>query len=285
MSILTCPTISTEGESDFRNVIKHAYARGKGADIIFILGTTGGFYILPNSDKKGLVDIAVDEVRKLIQGNGKPLELAIGVTGNNLDETVELAQYAEEKGADYAVLMPLYFSPKATDTVMTVVDETKTIKLILYNHPGKSEGRNIGLDEWQSLSLHERIPKLKDSSGDSDRARSYGTANGELHIGDEILGLSVPSNGIVAGSSNILPIAWARAARDKKSHVSMLLRGFQKVYASNPIGAFHYVLHKMHVISSDKPLDSSLGITIKLRREVDKLMKDDNFTSLYTMGF
>src|SRR3989338_2739547 len=94
---LACPVISTDSETDFRKVINHVVAQGYGANIIFILGTTGEFHKLSIADKKGLVDIAVDELAKQKKGLRKtdlPLELAVGVTGENTEETIELALYA-----------------------------------------------------------------------------------------------------------------------------------------------------------------------------------------------
>jgi dihydrodipicolinate synthase/N-acetylneuraminate lyase len=285
MSILTCPVISTEDEADFRSVLRHVYSRGNGADIIFILGTTGGFYVLSICDKRRLVDIAVDEVGKLKEESNKHLELAVGVTGNDFDETVKLAQYAEEKGADYAVLMPLYIDSDATTTAVGVVDKTTTIRWILYNHPLITNRRNIKPYEWESLSLHERIQKLKDSSGDPGRADSYRKGYGELHIGDEILGLEIPCDGIVAGSSNVLSAVWARAARRDNEDIPSKLTRFQKVYAENPVGSFHYMLCKLGVISSNEPVDSGLKVDSELKKDLDELMDRDDFKELYALNF
>lgn len=313
---LICPIISPDNESDLRKVIRHVFHEGYGANVIFTLGTTGEFYVHTLEDKMRIIDIVAEEVSRLKEKNitnpislthlDKSLELAVGVTGENLTDTIELANYARDKGADYAVLMPVYYTRTkrgkftrigVSRNVEEVIKNTpernnRDISFILYDHPGITNGLSIRTATWKKLARNSRIVAIKTSSTDYSRVEDYKQAahgNARVYVGDEILGLEVISDGIVAGSSNVLPAAWSGAARRSsdpesertKKIIAYKLQRFQKEYSKNGIGAFFYMLNKLGIISSAKVTDPSLNPSDGLKRKLDQLMRDKDFENLF----
>lgn len=304
------PVISTEKEEDFRNVIRHTVANGNGANIVFILGTTGEFYAIPLDHKKFLIDIAIDEMTKLkrdIKNPIKPLELTVGITGEDLDETLDLAQYvngyAKEGKVDYAILMPGYITrtqsgeftrrgiPKNVNAVLEKADE---IKLILYTHSGMTDNKNMRTTTWKRLATNQRIPYLKVSATTDKRVRNYQRAahgNAKVLVGDADLALRIPSDGGVIGDGNILPVAWGIALR--RNHDMDILEGdladqllaFREVYIENAIGSFKYILTEKGVISSLETFDPNLQVSGNLKTKLDQLLKYNKFNEVYKLNF
>lgn len=315
---LICPVVSTEQEDDFRNVIEHAIAQGKGANIIFALGLTGEFYVLTQQDKKDLANIAVDEVKKQIKlikedpnfdprGTSLP-KIAIGITGDNMDETTELAGYAEDLGADYGVLLPIYITRKksnnfsrrgVTENVKEVLKNTNTLEIMLYNNPHITSNKNICTATWKKLSNKKRFNKqsriyaLKDSSGKPKRLFNYRRAaagNAKVYAGDEKIGLTSPGDGVVAGSSNVLPVAWsigvttATGISIPKGSLTHTIYELSKKYSANPIGAFKYMLSQLGVISSHKTFDNNLRLNQTQTTIIDDLLRSQDFQLAYGLN-
>jgi len=313
---LVCPVESVEDEADFRNIIRYSIANGSGANIVFALGTTGEFYAIPFNDKRSFIDIAVDEIAQnkdvvmvdTLSGipTGKSLELAIGVTGENLDETVELAQYAEEKEADYIVLLPGYITRKddgsftrrgITDNVQTVLDETNNVRVMIYNNPEITGDKNVRTETWKKLAKDPRIVAMKDSSGEDKRLSDYQNGahgNALVYTGREVLGLDVLSDGVVAGSSGVLPAAWSVAVSGNYESLSLKstrhilklkLKRFKHSYAANPIGAFKHMLKELGVISDSTMFDPNLEVSEEQERSLDALLADSDFQNIVSWGF
>lgn len=318
----TCPIVTPQDIEQIRKVIRHAVERGEGANRLLVLGTTGEDEAFSVDQCKRITDIAVDEVRRLREEiaakdaladhdrtkmhtmfhiTGKRLELAIGVSRIDFDETVELARYVHEAGADYAVLMPVYITRRnahctrrgSTDSALEVVRQADRTLFWMYNAPFRTDGKNWPTHSWKELAEEQRVLGLKDSSGDPIRYMHYVEAahgNADVDIGSEVLGLEIPAIGVVSGSSNVLAPAWRAAVqRDytediRGAYLAGILAGFQKVYAINPIGAFMYMLHKLEIISSPDTNLPRNNADDDLRRGLDALMMTSDFKKIYACG-
>ena len=85
-----------------RNVWEHLIKGG--IDGIVIMGSTGEFFSMSMEAKKELIDLATDYINKRVK-------LYIGTSCMTIEETVELSNYALEKGADAVMIIgPYYFS-------------------------------------------------------------------------------------------------------------------------------------------------------------------------------
>jgi dihydrodipicolinate synthase/N-acetylneuraminate lyase len=116
-----------------RRVIRHVVQNGYGADVIFGVGTTGEWNRIANAERRRIMEIEVDEVRRINAsliaecgmkdvsqlGNPQPesphsafriphlVEAWMGVNGSTRAEILDNLDAAIQLGADAAVIAPL----------------------------------------------------------------------------------------------------------------------------------------------------------------------------------
>jgi dihydrodipicolinate synthase/N-acetylneuraminate lyase len=116
-----------------RRVIRHVVQNGYGADIVFGVGTTGEWNRIANAERRRIMEIEVDEVRRINAmrnaecgmrdvsrpGNPHPesphsafriphsVEAWVGVNGSTRAEILDNLDAAIQLGADAAVIAPL----------------------------------------------------------------------------------------------------------------------------------------------------------------------------------
>ncbi|MFN0110215.1 MAG: dihydrodipicolinate synthase family protein [Blastocatellia bacterium] len=94
-----------------RRVFRHLVQHGHGADVIFGVGTTGEWNRLANPERQRIMEIQVDEVRRinaeLQSANSQSVESWFGVNGKTCAEVLENMDTAIQLGADAAVIAPL----------------------------------------------------------------------------------------------------------------------------------------------------------------------------------
>ena len=98
-------------DEDQRRLVRFLIGGGRGADVIFAMGTTGEWNRLSAAWRQRVIRVCVEEVRKqnaaLELGPGEAVETWVGVTAPTTAETLETIELALEVGADAAVLAPL----------------------------------------------------------------------------------------------------------------------------------------------------------------------------------
>lgn len=132
-----------------------------GVDGIFVLGTTGEFYALSESEKQAVVAGAVAHV-----GGRKPVFAGTGA--ETTGEVVRLTQMAErERVAGVSVLTPYYLKPSQAELLdhFRRVAESTSLPVVLYNNPVPT-GVSIDPDTVARLAELPNIVGIKDSSGD-----------------------------------------------------------------------------------------------------------------------
>jgi dihydrodipicolinate synthase/N-acetylneuraminate lyase len=116
-----------------RRVIRHVVQNGYGADVVFGVGTTGEWNRIANAERRRIMEIEVDEVRRINAmliaecgmkgvsqpGNPQPesphsafriphlVEAWVGVNGSTRAEILDNLDAAIQLGADAAVIAPL----------------------------------------------------------------------------------------------------------------------------------------------------------------------------------
>lgn len=108
-------TILDEGgrllDADQRRLLRYLVQSGFGADVLFILGTTGEWNRIPMEHRERLIVAALDERRTInehLRRLGRPpIEVWVGVTGRTRAETRVGLERALELGADAGVIAPL----------------------------------------------------------------------------------------------------------------------------------------------------------------------------------
>ncbi|MEO1614643.1 MAG: dihydrodipicolinate synthase family protein [Planctomycetota bacterium] len=149
-------TLDVEG---LQALLEHVITGGVSG--VFILGTTGEAPSLSYRLRRQMIQETVRFV-----GNRVPV--LVGVTDTAFVESVALAEYAAECGADAAVLTtPYYFPAGQTELTAYVRNITPLIPLplMLYNMPGLTKVW-FEIETLRTLSQIPSIIGVKDSSGD-----------------------------------------------------------------------------------------------------------------------
>ncbi len=141
---------------------------GSGLNGLLILGSLGEFYSFSLDEKKELVDLAV------AAASGR-CQVIVGVGTTSLQDTLELAHYAEKAGADALnVVSPYYFAPSETAMVEyfgRIADAVK-LPIQLYNFPARV-GADISAKVLTNLAgKHENIVSIKDTVDNISHTRA-----------------------------------------------------------------------------------------------------------------
>jgi len=135
---------------------------GKGVHGIFVLGTTGEFYALDDSEKQAVAAAAVEHCR------GRSPVYA-GTGAESLREVLRLTKMAEREGVQgVSVITPYFIKPTQAELVdhFRAVAESTSLDVILYNNPATCGGVSIEPDTVARLAEVPNIIGIKDSSGD-----------------------------------------------------------------------------------------------------------------------
>lgn len=134
----------------------------RGVDGIFVLGTTGEFYALDESEKQAVTAAAVAHV-------GKRSPVYVGTGAETTREVVRLTRMAEKEGAaGVSVITPYFIKPTQAELVdhFKRVAECTRLPVVLYNNPATCGGVSIEPDTCAKLAQVPNIVGIKDSSGD-----------------------------------------------------------------------------------------------------------------------
>jgi dihydrodipicolinate synthase/N-acetylneuraminate lyase len=114
---LNVPTITVLDDAgrvmieEQRRVFRHVVQNGRGADVIFGVGTTGEWNRLANKERRLLMGIEIEEVQQintaLTAQAVAPVEAWVGVNGKTRAEILSNLDLAIQLGADAAVIAPL----------------------------------------------------------------------------------------------------------------------------------------------------------------------------------
>jgi dihydrodipicolinate synthase/N-acetylneuraminate lyase len=145
-------------EDEQRRVFRYAAQDGRGADIIFGVGTNGEWNRIPNSERQRLIWIETDEVRRinsrLATPAAQPIEAWVGVTGTTRKETLANLEVALDAGADAAVIAPL--SIKDLGDIITFFQRDVSD---LFDHKGA--WLPLYLYDNADIALNPRIPHIR----------------------------------------------------------------------------------------------------------------------------
>ena len=202
-------------ERIYQNLIEN------GMDGILILGSIGEFYAIGLEEKKQLIDRAVSAV------DGQ-VPLYVGTGHMEIDECVNLSNYALRKGARAVVVISPYYMNLPDSAILNFYGQVaRNIQgdMILYNFPART-GYDLRPDlVWKLAGNYQNIIGLKDTVGDMAHTRAMiqkvkkDFPNFQIYSGfDEFFGHNALSggDGCIAGLSNFAPevaAGYARAAR------------------------------------------------------------------------
>ena len=255
-------------EEQQRRLVRFSIQNGRGADVLFAVGTTGEWDRMDNPRRQQAAGIITDECRRC-SPPGNPVEAWIGITGHTCAETLENLEFAISVNADAAVIAPL--SIRDLDDPVTFVRTEmggvfqrvgRMIPVFLYDNadiaaPGKPEHlRTADVKEMSRLDYIRgiKVTASKAVLGNYTRAASHfklahefaiyagnphlifdlfepphGIAGTVHHYWNRYLTQHSLPYGIVAGPANPMPREWRRAWEVCRAQDAALMRGYQAV--------------------------------------------------------
>jgi len=191
-----------------------AYLEKGGVAGLVPCGSTGESATLSFDEHKKLVEITVDAAS---------VPVIAGTGSNNTAEAVELTRYAQDTGADAALLIvPYYNKPMKSGLIkhFSAIAQACEIPLILYNIPGRT---GINMDpETISTLAHEysNVAGVKEASANFTQISNIIEITRGLEFsvisGDD--GLTLPmmalgATGVISVTADILPKQMGRLAQ------------------------------------------------------------------------
>ena len=195
--------LDVEGVS---RLVEHILAGGVHG--LFLLGTTGEATDLPYAVRRELVQRVCGQV------DGR-VPVLVGITDTVIDESLRLAEYAADCGANALVAAPPYYfaagQPELVDYYLNLADRLP-LPLFLYNMPAQVKV-SIDVQTVVELAKHPNIIGLKDSSGNigyfnACRYAMRDRPDFRIFIGpEEAMGevVLMGAAGGVAGGANLFP--------------------------------------------------------------------------------
>ena len=175
---------------------------------LFLLGTTGEGPSLSHDAQRTLVAEATKLVRRRVP-------VLVGITDSAFSESVQLAQFAAEAGADAVVLAPPFYFPMHQNDLRhycAAMAREVPLPLFLYNMPSHCKV-SFELDAVKHLLDEPNIVGFKDSSGqmlffNQLLSLAQGRPDFSVLMGPEELlaeGVLMGGHGGVCGGANLVP--------------------------------------------------------------------------------
>ncbi|WP_349764299.1 dihydrodipicolinate synthase family protein [Fusobacterium sp. SYSU M8D902] len=223
-----------------KNIWEHLIKGG--IDGIVLMGSTGEFYSMTMEMKKELIDLAITTIKKRVK-------LYVGTGCMTVEETVELSNYALNKGADAVMIVgPYYFalSPESIEYYFDTIAKKINGDIFLYNYPERT-----GYDLTAEITLNlirknKNIVGFKDTVSEMGHTRKLLTTIREefphfvvLSGYDENLAHLILSggNGCIGALSNLYPeifSKWVKALNTKDfeevSRIQKVVNKLMKIY-------------------------------------------------------
>ena len=167
----------------------------------FILGTTGEAASIPMAMKKEFLQLAVKH-------KSKDELLYAGISANAMQESIDLAKYSFDQGADVVVAtLPSYY-PLAESSMLKYFEELADEipgPLMIYNIPATTY-MSIPLQVIKKLSYHDNIVGTKDSERSEERLKESIQMWKDRSDFSHLLGWAAKSaEAILLGSDGLVP--------------------------------------------------------------------------------
>jgi 4-hydroxy-tetrahydrodipicolinate synthase len=214
------------------------YLIDRGVDGLLAAGTTGESATITHDEQRKMIDILIDEV------NGKVNTIA-GAGSNSSKEALGLVQYAENAGADAAlVITPYYNKPQQHGLYehYKMLEESTNIPIIVYNVPSRT-GTDIDVETILKVAKLDKIVAIKEANPNLDKVsatikgiQDQDIKNFMVLSGNDDLTLPMISQGamgVISVVANVDPLRMSQM-------VNAALKGdFEKA------GKLHYELYDL----------------------------------------
>jgi 4-hydroxy-tetrahydrodipicolinate synthase len=140
------------------------YLIERGVNGLLAAGTTGESATITHQEQKMMMEILVDEAK------GKVAAVA-GAGSNSSKEALDLVKYAEDVGADYALVITPYYNkpqPHGLFEHYKMLSESTNIPIIVYNVPSRT-GTDIDVETIGKVAQLDNIVAIKEANPDLDK--------------------------------------------------------------------------------------------------------------------
>jgi len=140
------------------------YLIERGVNGLLAAGTTGESATITHEEQKKMMEILVDEAK------GKVAAVA-GAGSNSSKEALDLVKYAENVGADYALVITPYYNkpqPHGLYEHYKMLNESTNIPIIVYNVPSRT-GTDIDVETIGKVAQLDNVVAIKEANPDLDK--------------------------------------------------------------------------------------------------------------------
>ena len=178
----------------------------QGTDAIISCGTTGESATLDHDEHCKVLDFTIQRVNHRVP-------VIAGTGSNDTMYAVQLAQSAEQSGADGLLMVTPYYNKTSQSGLVrhfTYVADRVNTPIILYNVPSRT-GCNIQPETYLELSKHPNIVATKEANGNvSSTIHTMALCGDELAVysGEDDLTLplmAMGGKGVISVFANVMP--------------------------------------------------------------------------------
>ncbi len=195
-------------EEKYRNLIDFLIENN--VDGVVAAGTTGESATITHEEQQEVIDIMIDQV------NGRVTTIA-GAGSNATVEAQNLVKYAEDAGADAAlVITPYYNKPQQSGLYnhFKLLNDSHNIPIVAYNVPSRT-GVDLAVDTIVDVAKLDNIVAIKEANPDLNKLASLFNQLNKNDLNDFIVlsgndSLTLPmmaqgARGVISVAANVLP--------------------------------------------------------------------------------
>ena len=240
-------------------------------------GTTGESPTLSYDEHKNVVDVCIKIVDKRVP-------VIAGTGSNNTIEAIEFTKYAEESGADGALIVTPYYNKPTQEGLYLhykKIAESTNLPIIIYNIPGRSIV-DMSIETMVELSKIKNIIGVKDATNDLFRPlltrtkikKDFCYLSGE--DGTALAYLIQGGNGCISVTANITPKLcselhnhWKNKEIDKALQINLkLAKMHHALFIESSPGPVKYAAELLNLCSAETrlpiaPIKDSTKLIIK----------------------
>jgi 4-hydroxy-tetrahydrodipicolinate synthase len=182
-----------------------AYYEGTNVNGLLVMGTAGEFAMMSDAERRLVVDITMSSVREM--------ETIFNAGRASTRETIELAKYIKDAGANAAIAVePYFYHPTQEGIARHYLDiaEATDFPVIAYNIPSFA-GNRITPEVIDALAKDRRIVGIKDSGADVTALSDFILRAPEgfsVLVGTDSIasaGIALGAMGMALGSAAVVP--------------------------------------------------------------------------------
>ncbi|KAL5363618.1 hypothetical protein BJX96DRAFT_167631 [Aspergillus floccosus] len=238
-----------------------------GMDGLVLAGTTAEAVLLSPAERQDLVRVARQAALDLGLSN---YPLVAGISGQSTNESIRLAEEAQQAGADFGLLLPPSYWAKAVnknvilDFYREVADHSR-IPIVVYSFPAVCNGVDMNSDVLSEMAHHPNIVGVKLTCGNAGKVtrltQEYTVSQFSVHAGssDWLLPCLIGGGaGCVTGIGNVFPRSVAKLyslwkegkieqARELQGLVAQAEKACKEGIAPTKFAAGHFVGSKLGI--------------------------------------